>query len=144
MIRMTEIIISIQPGWVEKIFRLWKTWEVRSTKPKCALPFKCYIYQTHNGGVVGEFVCDQIDEELTADVTEAWLKDTEVSMDLLRFYARGKDIVYKWRIRSIIEYPEPRPLSMYGMKSPPVSWRYVKGGDQDEAEADGNPEARNL
>lgn len=82
------VLISIQPKWCELIASGRKTVEVRKTKPKLKLPFKCYIYCTKdkdihfwtgkrysyaddhshnafdkdgNGKVIGEFVCDRID-----------------------------------------------------------------------------------
>ena len=128
---MTEIMISIRPESVEKIFHLRKTWEIRTTRPKCALPFKCYIYQTGNGGVVGEFTCDEIQKEFTDELTKAWLKDTEVSLEDAMTYAKNSVMVFKWRIRSIVEYPEPRQLSQYGLSKPPQSWRYVEGTAED-------------
>lgn len=41
-----SVLISIQPKWCELILRGEKTIEVRKTKPKLELPFKCYIYQS--------------------------------------------------------------------------------------------------
>lgn len=43
---MREIMISIQPQWVEKILNGNKTIEIRKTMPKCELPCKVYIYCT--------------------------------------------------------------------------------------------------
>ena len=43
---MREILISIQPKWVEKILNGEKTIEIRKTKPSCELPCKVYIYCT--------------------------------------------------------------------------------------------------
>lgn len=43
---MREIMISIQPQWVEKILNGEKTIEIRKTRPKCELPCKVYIYLT--------------------------------------------------------------------------------------------------
>lgn len=43
---MREIMISIQPQWVEKILNGEKTIEIRKTMPKCELPCKVYIYCT--------------------------------------------------------------------------------------------------
>ena len=40
------VLISIRPGWVEKILSGEKTLEVRKTRPKLDTPFKCYIYCT--------------------------------------------------------------------------------------------------
>ena len=85
---MREVMISIQPKWVEKICRGEKTVEVRKTIPKCETPFKVYIYCTKgrgdclwrwngiwydtqdpnhrpnrlDGKVIGEFICDRIDK----------------------------------------------------------------------------------
>ena len=43
---MKAVMISIQPKWVEKIANGQKTIEVRKTRPKIDVPFKCYIYCT--------------------------------------------------------------------------------------------------
>lgn len=40
------VLISIRPGWCEKIANGEKTIEVRKTRPKLETPFKCYIYCT--------------------------------------------------------------------------------------------------
>ena len=85
---MKSILISIKPKWCELIASGKKTIEVRKTRPKCAVPFKCYIYCTKdkgisfwtgkryayaddrslnlfdvcgNGKVIGEFICNKID-----------------------------------------------------------------------------------
>lgn len=75
---MKAVMISIQPWWCELIAQGMKTIEIRKTRPKLELPFKCYIYCTvpktsgdifhvggnapliGNGMVVGEFICDEI------------------------------------------------------------------------------------
>lgn len=73
---MRSLLISIQPKLCELIANGTKTIEVRKTRPKLETPFKCYMYQTrhgwiykllkklglYQGKVVGEFVCDRIDE----------------------------------------------------------------------------------
>ena len=43
---MKAVLISIKPTGVEKIAQGKKTFEVRKTKPKIDVPFKCYIYET--------------------------------------------------------------------------------------------------
>ena len=42
------VLISIRPKWCEKIVSGEKSIEVRKTKPKLKLPFKCYIYCTQD------------------------------------------------------------------------------------------------
>ena len=83
------VLISIKPKWVEEIASGKKTIEIRHTAPK-EVPFKCYIYESRNGGhrckhcnekdscysyapknvgcyngsgkVIGYFICDKVDE----------------------------------------------------------------------------------
>ena len=55
---MREIMISIQPQWVEKILNGEKTIEIRKTMPKCELPCKVYIYCTQ-----GKMLHDMKNEE---------------------------------------------------------------------------------
>jgi predicted transcriptional regulator len=84
---MKAVLISIQPKWCELIASGKKTVEVRKTRPKLDVPFKCYIYCALSGSneffredcggdiaewnrsrmalkkgkVIGEFVCEKID-----------------------------------------------------------------------------------
>ena len=58
------VLISIRPEWCQKIMAGRKTIEVRKTRPKMNPPFKCYIYRSVQGGVIGEFVCDHIFERI--------------------------------------------------------------------------------
>lgn len=86
---MKSVLIAIRPKWVEKIASGQKTIEVRKTAPQ-EVPFKCYIYESRNGGhrckhcnekdscysyapknvgcyngrgkVIGLFICDKVDE----------------------------------------------------------------------------------
>ena len=127
---MTEIMISIQPKWVEKILDLSKRWEMRKTIPKAKGPFRVFIYQTEGGGVVGEFVCDSFTEVDPGEITKRILTDTQLTKQEALEYADGKT-VYLWRIRSLVDYPEPKPLSAYGLDRPPQSWCYIKGSDEE-------------
>ena len=43
---MKSVLISIHPKWCERIASGRKTIEVRKTRPKIPVPFKCYIYCT--------------------------------------------------------------------------------------------------
>lgn len=81
---MKSVLISIKPEWCEKIANGKKTIEVRKSAPKEVL-FKCYIYETKGqyvkfthgahtkygygrGKVIGEFICDKIDDFYCASV----------------------------------------------------------------------------
>lgn len=69
------VLICIWPERCEKIASGQKTIEIRKTRPKIETPFKVYIYESHGdkgyfevyhettiGKVIGEFVCDRIEE----------------------------------------------------------------------------------
>lgn len=54
---MKEILISIQPQWVEKILNGEKTIEIRKTMPKCELPCKVYIYCSYSKRPMKDLCC---------------------------------------------------------------------------------------
>lgn len=130
------VLISIKPEWCELIALGAKTIEIRKTKPKLEMPFKCYIYCTEpkrsgdiflvggehpvqgNGKVIGEFVCDRIhriaiiDDECVdvVDCNTACLSSREI-LD----YANGNPL-YGWHISDLVIYDEPRELSDFFVK----------------------------
>ena len=87
---MKSLLINIQPKRCEKIAKCEETIEVQKTRPKEETPFKCYIYCTKgenlwltqkgvksktelagyllNGKVIGEFICDKVDDFYCASV----------------------------------------------------------------------------
>ncbi len=165
---MKAVLISIQPKWCELIARFKKLVEVRKTKPKLDVPFKCYIYCTKDkhgwfdflrkerldGKVIGEFVCDYINEWDIDPQTKKYfmtseeLNETCLSYDQLHKY--GKDeILHGWHISNLVIYDKPKELSEFrkfisflegesieeleecGLKNlritrPPQSWCYVE------------------
>jgi predicted transcriptional regulator len=155
---MKSVLISIQPKWCELIASGKKTVEVRKTKPKIEVPFKCYIYMTkgfasypvringypymcHNNGgmeVIGEFVCDQIfkingelDETFINSYDCGWIwtgDDACLSYFELDSYLKGKN-GYGWHISDLVIYDKPKELSEFGVKRPFQSWGYVYEAD---------------
>jgi predicted transcriptional regulator len=126
---MREVLISIQPKWVEKICRGEKTVEVRKTKPKLEMPFKCYIYCTQGKfkdlgvigkeiyqkrmKVIGEFVCDRIVEFENSWYDPAFSETSDLScvgFEELAIYIGKKDFGYGWHITDLVVYDEPREL----------------------------------
>ena len=146
---MKSVLISIQPKWCELIASGKKTVEVRKTRPKIDVPFKCYIYCTKSkkpyesfavsgkpfecgGKVIGEFVCDYI-----VDCRDINMDNTCLSVAEWLKYTNGhKGIVWGWHISDLVIYDEPKELSEFiverypclaRMKRPPQSWCYVEG-----------------
>lgn len=132
------VLISIRPGWCEKIINGQKTIEVRKTRPKMDTPFKCYIYKCGNGKVVGEFLCDQIIEDRTYGHNEEFYRAACMSAYDAAAYAMQSPM-YGWHISDLRVYDHPRDLweftglreTKFGAEPvpitrPPQSWRYVE------------------
>ena len=127
---MKAVLMSIRPKWVEMIASGEKTVEVRRTKPKIDVPFKCYIYMTKSydtlfgygkpkklnvggGYVIGEFVCDRITEyECSSDGFGelATTCGTFLTYDEILNYCNGNDL-YGWHISDLVIYDKPKDLS---------------------------------
>ena len=125
---MIAVLISIRPKWCEKIISGEKTIEVRKTRPKLISQFKCYIYRSVQGGVIGEFVCDKIFERIVRvgasceppkycicdwnmDCTplDTLLADACLTKDELEKYLDG-GVGYGWHISNLRIYDHPRDL----------------------------------
>lgn len=137
------VMLSVRPKWVEKIANGEKTIEVRKTRPKLDTPFKCYIYctlpkyphedfiatdyprpQFYGGGkVVGEFICDHIDEydddTIFSFRHEDYARWNDFDLDRacmhpedFQNYANGKWL-YGWHISDLLIYDQPRELTAF-------------------------------
>lgn len=148
--------MSIKPKYCELIANGKKTVEVRKTKPKIDVPFKVYIYCTKgegymyrtrldenrvgvaeiwNGKVIGEFVCDKIENfrydalEMTYFarkyqdanlLNEEFFTGTQVTYQEAYDYCEGMtfgeedtDYFYGWHISNLVIYDKPKELSEF-------------------------------
>lgn len=149
---MVAVLISIQPKWVKMIAEGKKTIEVRKSRPKPSVPFKCYIYCTvdgfksifqkgvwlsHNGHVcngkvVGEFICKSIGRypwingqaESYYTIMREEGELTCLSYDEIVRYGAGQDIFF-WDISDLKIYDKPLELTDFGIDRAPQDWRYV-------------------
>lgn len=122
------VLISIRQEWCQKIMTGRKTIEVRKTRPKMNPPFKCYIYRSVQGGVIGEFVCDDIFERIVQVGTSCetpkyclcdWnmdctpldglIADACLTKEALEKYLDG-GVGYGWHISNLRIYDHPRDL----------------------------------
>ena len=130
---MKSILLSIKPKYVELIASGEKTIEVRKSAPK-EVPFKCYIYETKGqyvkfthgahtkygygrGKVIGEFICDKVDEYPYdycdgVDIDDDTILETAIDREDINIYAKGKTL-YGWHISDLKIYDEPRKLSEF-------------------------------
>lgn len=148
---MKAVLISIQPKRCELIANGKKTIEVRKTRPKIETPFKCYIYATKpktyshpariynsfimpesgecgSGKVIGEFVCDRIDEYTFSNLeAEYRINDIDIAKTCLNHpeligYGKGKSL-YGWHISELKIYDKPKELGEFGnYKTEWVEW----------------------
>ena len=129
------VLISIRPKWCEKIINGEKTIEIRKTRPKLALPFKCYIYctlpryphedfirtdhpkpQFYGGGkVIGEFVCRGFIPFCKARPCFVMEAPEEIERmacltrrEIWKYAPEGDPI--GWRISDLLIYDTPREL----------------------------------
>lgn len=130
---MKSVLISIRPDWIQKIFDGEKTVEIRKTRPKIDLPFRCYIYCTNGfsppdsvvfqkgmrGYIVGEFVCYTISSvpEVSSRKprtvkTLQLLGLAKMTVQELEDYLKGKD-GFGWHISDLKVYEKPKPLSEF-------------------------------
>ena len=135
---MRSVLISIQPKWCELIASGKKTVEVRKTKPKLETPFKVYIYMSKSydtlfgygkpkklcvdgGKVIGEFMCDRIDEfsvPYPAYFSEIGNKEREILQNAclspmeVHVY-NGVKTTCAWHISDLVIYDKPKELSEF-------------------------------
>ena len=127
------VLISIRPEWCKLIVEGKKTVEVRKSRPKLETPFKVYIYCTvggikrmpkdyltesfERGKVIGEFVCDRIDDIMISCSDQnmrgipfpgTGLTDREI-MD---YIGNGKD-GFGLHISDLVIYDRPKELSKF-------------------------------
>lgn len=139
---MKTVLISIQPKWCELIANGKKTIEVRKTRPKLEMPFKVYIYCTNwkdntywknhykgkIGKVIGEFVCDRIDNY---DYDQAFDESMGVFLNSFGYAIMSGDLektclsykeiekygntnnLYGWHITDLKIYDKPKELSEF-------------------------------
>nr|DAM44114.1 MAG TPA: hypothetical protein [Caudoviricetes sp.] len=126
------VMLSIRPKWCEKIASGEKTIEVRKTKPKLEIPFKCYIYETQGwwerdgimafrlgGHVIGEFTCDRIFPINVFDngSIQNWLfehmeRSCLTYEELADYIGNGKT-GHGWRISGLLLYDQPKGLDEF-------------------------------
>ena len=152
---MKSVMLSIQPKWVEKIANGEKTIEVRKSAPK-EVPFKVYIYETKGatempwvdedghfiykgrGQVIGEFVCDRIEEfheyelspskkfyEFEKERLDLFLKESCLSYNEVCDYRKNLPYykpIYGWHISDLKIYDKPKPIMQF-YKPCPIEWK---------------------
>ena len=158
---MRAILMSIKPKWCELIFGGEKTVEVRKVAPKLKPPFKVYVYESIGqgegaGAVVGEFVCDKVEENIpdyhpvyeeffysvfeygndclsSKEIQKYGKGDTLHGLHITKpkLYDTPKELSEFWTVRCTNKTGEcktcgVKPACISNITRPPQSWCYVE------------------
>ncbi|MGY3750760.1 ASCH domain-containing protein [Vagococcus acidifermentans] len=122
---MCTILLSIHPEFVDKIMNGEKKFEFRKVKTK-RKPDKIIIYSTSPVcKVIGEAEVEDILVDKPENIWSETKKFSGINKDLYIEYFNNKDIAVAYKLKNVIEYPEPIDLQSLGIKSAPQSFVYI-------------------
>lgn len=136
---MRAIMISVKPEWCRKILNGEKIGELRTTIPKCELPFKAYLYCTKckdkkrysdevdipletgmymgNGRVVAEWIVKEYDKYTdltnTANLQRICKRCCVSDKKVWEYSKQGTKLIYDLHIDDLKIYDEPKELSEF-------------------------------
>jgi Uncharacterized conserved protein len=123
---MSEILISINPEFVEKIISGEKRYEFRTRIAKKGVK-KLIIYCTFpTMKVLAEA---EIKSIIALSPEELWEKTSEhagISKDRFFRYFAGRKMAYAYELGKVTPYSAGKSLSEFGCKSAPQSFVYIK------------------
>ena len=163
---MKSVLISIRPKWCEKIASGEKTIEVRKTRPKLELPFRCYIYCTlqgapeffretlggdvakwnrgkwaeRKGNVIGEFTCDVIFSifPICRDISEFAGPACMTKREMYEYLNATSG--YGWHVSDLKIYDKPKRWSEFWYPPEKYCEKELCGGCPGDQVADVNGE----
>lgn len=122
---MCQMLLSINPEYVERILNGTKRYEYRKFKCRESVD-KIIIYATTPWKqVVGEAEIEYIIED---DILSVWRQTKEysgISYKFFRKYYKGKKKAIAYRLKNVVTYEEPLTLQDFGVLSAPQSFQYL-------------------
>ena len=123
---MSEIILSINPEYVDKIIAGSKKYEFRTRVAKASVK-KIIIYCTFpRMKIIAEA---EIKGVLALPPKDLWEKTKQYAgISKIGFfkYFKGRKIAYAYELGKVKEYSKPKELIEFGCHSAPQSYVYVK------------------
>lgn len=123
---MHQILLSINPQYVDKILSHEKKFEYRKNKCKKNID-TIIIYSTYPVmKIVGEVKVLDIIED---NVTNVWKKTKSysgISKKFFENYFKGKKNAVAYKLGKITKYNTPLLLKDFGIKMPPQSFVYIE------------------
>lgn len=124
---MCQMLLSINPEYVESILNGTKLYEYRKFKCRDDID-KIILYATTPWKqVVGEAEIEYIIED---DVLNVWRQTKEysgITYKFFRKYYKGKKKAIAYRLKNVVTYDKPLALQDFGILSAPQSFRYLPG-----------------
>lgn len=116
-----QIILSIQPQFVEKIFAGEKTFEFRKSVPAAVRSVIVYASRPVQR-VVGAFAVKRVLQSSPDGLWNMTKHGAGVGKSFYDAYFAGKQTAYAIEIGAVKRFTEPRALSAYNIKIPPQSY----------------------
>lgn len=119
---MKAVMFSLAPRHAKRIFDGDKHYEFRRTTPRLSLPARAYVYETKpTGAVVGTFLVTASTSGEDVFSLELDPHERESVVEYLRGAARPTALAVSLPVR----FPDPLPLSHWGLLRAPQSYQYV-------------------
>lgn len=123
---MKEVLMSINPQYVSKIFDGTKTYEFRKTDFKNEVK-RVYIYATHPvQKIVGYMMFDGILKENVKTLWKKCKKETGIGKTEFYNYLFDYENGYAHHINYAVEFKEPIDVTTLNDFITPQSWYYIK------------------
>ncbi len=119
-----NIILSIHPCHIEKIFSGEKTYEYRKKIPSNLN--KIIVYATMPiKKIVAIIEVEQVISDTPNIIWQKTKKQSGISKDFFSSYFKYKKIAHAIKIRNIYKLNVPQPLSVLNIKNSPQSYMYI-------------------
>ena len=125
------VMLSVRGKWISKMAKGAKVEEVRKFRPSIEPPYKCYLYCSlagdtfmlgdcpGNGHVVGEFICNAVNEYGRSSRDIARLSSLScVPMSDLHHYFGRRATIYGWHVSELLIYDKPLPITTFNRPCP--------------------------
>ncbi len=123
---MYNMLISIKPEHIEKIFNGSKKYEYRKIRCKQDID-KIIIYSTYPiMKVVGEAKVEKILEDSPDRIWEKTKKYSGIDLNFYQKYFKDRSKAIAYKLTNIKKYDSPKELSSYGIKAAPQSFVYIQ------------------
>ncbi len=122
-----NVLLSIKPEYVEKIFSREKRYEFRKRKPREAVE-KVFVYECHpSKKIVGWFSVRTIH---SGSPNEIWHKCKDfggIDEEKYLAYCYGKKTIHAFEIDEIFRYDPPvNPFDSFSDFNPPQDFTYIE------------------